>query len=260
MLSFEMIEYRLKYLKAYYVFYQFFYKSAVGDSQWKECVDKKEGRIGNPNTEAFALLLLANNYKAWLYEEKEKHEGRLMTEYDTTPSAENLSVMDVLLVNTEFGDYVTDGLSMIRDPTKKRFKDEAKKRKAWQTNFRDKNPVCAEMTSAWNPPEAGENENKPNGETSKKERLKKRRKLMKGLKKWTGKADEGERRFKGWSDSGHKVYEDWIKSIKEDETEGLYGKWEQTFRKLHAEHQMNKAAEEGVVEKYTVDRSVVWEL
>ena len=97
-----------------------------------------------------------------------------MTEYDTTPSAENLSVMDVLLVNTEVGDYDTDGLSMIRDSTKKRFKDEAKKRKAWSTYFREKNPMCAEMTSAWNSPEAGENENKSNGETNKKERVKKR--------------------------------------------------------------------------------------
>jgi hypothetical protein len=48
------------------------------------------------------------------------------------------------------------------------------------------------------------NENDANAEEpNKKERDKKKRKLMIGLKKWTGMADEGERKFKRWSDNGH---------------------------------------------------------
>jgi hypothetical protein len=57
---------------------------------------------------------------------------------------------------------------------------------------------------------------------NKKEREKKRRKLMKGLKTWTGMADEGERKFKGWSDSGHKAFEQWTMSIKNDVSSGKY--------------------------------------
>jgi hypothetical protein len=48
--------------KTYYVFYQFFYKAAVGEVCWKECMDGSEAHIGNETTEAFALLLFANNY------------------------------------------------------------------------------------------------------------------------------------------------------------------------------------------------------
>jgi hypothetical protein len=52
---------------AYYVFYQFFYKAAVGEACWKVCFDS-DAHIGNDMTDAFALLLFANNYKAWMYE------------------------------------------------------------------------------------------------------------------------------------------------------------------------------------------------
>ncbi len=68
MLSLESIEQRLDNPKAYYVFYQFFYKAAVGEVRWKECMDSLETRIGNDTTEAFAPLL-----KAWLYKEKLNH-------------------------------------------------------------------------------------------------------------------------------------------------------------------------------------------
>ena len=80
MLSLESIEQRLENPKAYYVFYDYFYKAAVGEVRWKECLDCGDMRIGNDTTEAFALLLFANNYKAWLYEEKQTHQEALMTE------------------------------------------------------------------------------------------------------------------------------------------------------------------------------------
>jgi hypothetical protein len=36
--------------------------------------DDEEG-IGNVNTEAFSLLVLAKNYNAWLYEEEKQAHG-----------------------------------------------------------------------------------------------------------------------------------------------------------------------------------------
>jgi hypothetical protein len=77
MLSLESMERQLENPKAYYVFYQFFYKAAVGEVQWKECMDSSEACMGNDMTEAFGLLLFPNNYKAWLYEEKLNHQETL---------------------------------------------------------------------------------------------------------------------------------------------------------------------------------------
>jgi hypothetical protein len=52
--------------KAHCIFYMCFYTAAVGDVRWKVCVSTEDGRIGSSTMEAFALLVLENNYKAWL--------------------------------------------------------------------------------------------------------------------------------------------------------------------------------------------------
>jgi hypothetical protein len=46
MLSLESIEQRLLNPKAYYVFYEFFYKAAVGGTRWKECMMEENGDGG----------------------------------------------------------------------------------------------------------------------------------------------------------------------------------------------------------------------
>ena len=76
LLSLESIEQRLDNPKAYYVFYEFFYRAAVGESKWKYCMDNLDMRFGNDTTEAFALLLFANNYKAWLFQENNTQPSR----------------------------------------------------------------------------------------------------------------------------------------------------------------------------------------
>ena len=62
--SIDSIKRQLKDPKAYCIFYMYFYTAAVGDVGWKECLSKEEGRIGSNTMEAFALLVLVNNYKA----------------------------------------------------------------------------------------------------------------------------------------------------------------------------------------------------
>ncbi len=186
MLSLESIEQRLENPKAYYVFYQFFYKAAVGEVRWKECMDSLETRIGNDTTEAFALLLFANNYKAWLYEEKLNHGEALWTEYDSVPtSVRRESIVDRLLFDLEFVlDKDAEEL-VVRDPTKQTYKKATKARKDWLTALK-RLPICTEMRNTWQQTARAEeiDENEPNaGETpNKRERMKKRRKLMKGLK------------------------------------------------------------------------------
>jgi hypothetical protein len=83
---------------------------------------------------------------------------------------------------------------------------------------------------------------------------------MKGLRKWTGPANEGERKFKWWSDSGHKAFEQLTMNIKSDVRRGTYATWEKAFQEVHVEQEKTKKNEEEPVEKYSVNKSVVWEL
>ena len=83
---------------------------------------------------------------------------------------------------------------------------------------------------------------------------------MKGLKKWTGNAEEGERRFKGWSDNGHKAFEHWTSDIKTDVRNGKYALWEKAFREVHIREQEERQDGTARVEKYAVNKDLVWEL
>ena len=171
--------------------------------------------------------------------------------------------MDRLLFDLEFVlDKDAEEL-VVRDPTKQTYKKATKERKDWLTALK-RLPICAEMRNTWQQTARAEeiDENEPNaGETTnKRERMKKRRKLMKGLKKWTGAADEGERKFKGWSDNGHKAFEQSTMDIRNDVQSGMYAVWETAFRDVHNEQQEAMRSEEETVEKYVVNKSVVWEL
>jgi hypothetical protein len=261
MLSLESFEQRLDNPKAYYVFYEYFYKAAVGEVRWKECMDSSDERIGNDTTEAFALLTLANNYKAWLYGGKLSHGDALWTEYDSDSGGKD-SIVDKLLVDQEFvlGEG-TEATLVLCDTTKESYKKAVKERKDRLAEFR-RLPVCAAMVGTWHLTTGDEevSENEPNSGRQEREK-KKMRKLMKGLKKYTGTADEGERKFKGWSDNGHKAFVAYTMSIKDDVTSGKYTLWERAFREVHAKQQEVRMGEgQPPAMKYTVNRSVVWEL
>ena len=95
MISLESMEKRLQNPKSYYLFYKFFYRAALGESLWKQHMCEDSGtRIGNNNTQAFALLLMKNNYRAWLHEEHMKHEGNLVTEYEVNEEDTRVSIVD----------------------------------------------------------------------------------------------------------------------------------------------------------------------
>ena len=84
---------------------------------------------------------------------------------------------------------------------------------------------------------------------------------MKGYKKWTGTADDGERKFKGWSDNGHKAFERYTQVIKADVEGGRCARWEKAYRMITAMHREARLDEvEPSMLKYSANRSVVWEL
>ena len=101
----------------------YFYTAAVGEVRWKECLSKEEGRIGSNTMEAFALLVLVNNYKAWLYEEKKTHQANLWTKYDSPPSKGRPSIVDKILDGVQFNlGMETRSPTVIYDKTDRTFK------------------------------------------------------------------------------------------------------------------------------------------
>jgi hypothetical protein len=202
MLSLERMEQRLDNPKACYIFHQCFHKAAVGEVRWKDCVERREGRMGNNTTEAFALLLFANNYKAWLCEEKLNHGDALSTEHDEDTGGKE-SIVDKLLEEQEFvleEAAELEDMLVVCDAENTSYKKAVKEREEWIVDFKA-SPVCGEMLRSWTESACATRENAENASSNelpnKKERDKKERKIMKGCKKWTGTADEGERKFKG---------------------------------------------------------------
>ena len=69
----------------YFLFYEYFFKPSVGDVRWKRAcmeVNDKNDLLGSVQAEAFAMIVLKNNYFAWLLDSKEKLKNLLVTDYD----------------------------------------------------------------------------------------------------------------------------------------------------------------------------------
>jgi hypothetical protein len=73
------------------IFYDWFLKSSVGDSAWKRAIYAKDALepMSPIQGEAFAMILLKNNYFAWLSEAKMRLKELLVTEYDTKKEKQN---------------------------------------------------------------------------------------------------------------------------------------------------------------------------
>jgi hypothetical protein len=103
----EAFEERLKNPTLYYVFYEYFLKSAIGDDEWKQRTGmhpvvqqrkrkrtsiegpaastpiQRDKRMATPLDKAFALVMLNNNYFAWLWKAKEGMHSTMLTDYDS---------------------------------------------------------------------------------------------------------------------------------------------------------------------------------
>ena len=83
--SLEAFEEGVQLPCVYMVFHDYFLKSSVGDAAWKEaCLDAADptDQIAPPQAKAFAMLLLRNNYFAWLWEAKLEYKSGLKTDYN----------------------------------------------------------------------------------------------------------------------------------------------------------------------------------
>jgi hypothetical protein len=85
------------------IFHEYFLKSSVGDTKWKTArLEADDKSLSDPlisvQGEAFAMIILKNNYFAWLWEAKLKYEDFLCTDYDTDSELENKVPLGVALL------------------------------------------------------------------------------------------------------------------------------------------------------------------
>lgn len=86
------------------VFYEYFLKSCVGDADWKACCTKPNAlsaQMSNHQTEAFALLVLRNNYFAWLLEVKKSARDTIKTDYDPPEKIQECNEIGKVFLNLE---------------------------------------------------------------------------------------------------------------------------------------------------------------
>jgi hypothetical protein len=240
--SIESLGRGLKDPKANCIFYMFFYTATIGEVRWKEYLSNEEGRIGSNTMEAFAQLVLVNNYKAWLYEEKKKHLTNLFTEYDCPPSYGKKSVVDKILDGVQFDleQEETSSPSVIYDKNDTTYKKLEKERREWLEEFyttdgclQTKNGVLKKAVT-----DNSDGSNRTEGGAQEedtfvqKERAKKKRKLTRELREFTGVPTQGERKHKGWSDEGMVTFEQYVKAVKKDVDDGKYIAWERAYREV----------------------------
>jgi hypothetical protein len=267
--SIESLGRRLKDPKAYFIFYMYFYTAAVGEVRWKEFLSKKEGRIGSNTMEAFALLVLVNNYKAWLYEEKKRNQTNLWTEYDSPPSYGKASIVDKILDGVQFNLVMnTTTPVVIYDKEDRTYKKLEKERVDWLEAFsktadciQTNDDVLKRATTDTGNRSMDAEADEDDDLIRLKERAKKKRKLTRELREFTGVPTQGERKHKGWSDEGMETFEKYVKEIRRDVEEDKYVAWEQAYRDVMERLGHTKRPERDPVqqERYEPNLSVVYE-
>jgi hypothetical protein len=218
----------------YFIFYDYFFKSSAGDARWKKAwlEEKKDlkRRLASEQSEAFAMLVLKNNYFAWLLAAKEKLGDALLTDYDTDlKKKDKMSSVEAYLGEVEIdldataneGEDVSflvsknedaDRYTKLKQGTDKELKKIGRKCK-------DNEYYKNLKKQLEKPPD--ESTNHPGGmsrdehEAIEREEMRKRRKLMKSFRVYTSKEDR-EEGFKGWSERAASDMADLVKKLKEE--------------------------------------------
>jgi hypothetical protein len=223
----EAFQKRLDDPNHYFLFYKYFLRSAVGDEEWKRNSSSNKSielssRLATPLDEAFALVMLQNNYFSWLLEVKEEYGDSLVTDYDSSHRASNgtpllsliqythLKVCAIDLkdgeeengyvwttINEEEHDQATsDAMEVIM-----RTRGAVQHSKNY-TDFVESIKEIKEKEDDFNDDD--------------KKRQIKRRKIMKGLRQYTGAKQENETKKRGWSIRGYQQLMEIKEAIIED--------------------------------------------
>jgi hypothetical protein len=121
--------------RAHCIFHMCSYTAAVGDVRWKECVSTEDGQIGSSTMEAFALLVLENNHKAWLHENGKTLQNNLLTKHDCPPSQKKPAFVDKILDGVQFNLEKDASPTVLHDKNNAACKKLGKKKRDWLEKF-----------------------------------------------------------------------------------------------------------------------------
>jgi hypothetical protein len=295
--SLEAFEKGIEIPGLYYIFYDFFYKASAGDSRWKEaCHDatKETDRLGSRASEAFALLVLKNNYFAWLLEAKEKLQ-HLVCDYDTDNQRKNLcNIVDAFLQldfdlpeapqedtlpaaavagGAETSVVDTSQLVIVKSQDAAGFANLQKKTKAvlkaarqstkHAAKYSEIKKRAAELQKAASESHSGDDGEELNeearlqAEEAKGERQKKRRRLLKSFREYTVRQSQ-EGKFKGWSKRASDEMTSIAKRLAAQGRSDRSQMFNAAYRRVYGTRNHDKRKDE--IDDEPVDYSELWDL
>jgi hypothetical protein len=193
-----------------------------------------------PLNEAFALVLLENNYFAWLCDAKQSFPS-LITDYDDEDLIEeaNGTMVEYLMleryVDLKHGNM--DKSFVVLQPENENETEaeqettDYKNAKMWYRkrvrDVRDKVKLSMKYQQVLD-------SNKDLGEDKEGDQVyrKKKRKILKELKNYTGSKVDSERAFRGWSMRGYKMMMEYKTAIDQDKL--LYQQFDRAYRHIVA--------------------------
>ena len=266
--SLEAFEMGLEIPTTYFIFYEYFFRSSVGDARWRKACDDEQqdqtSRLGSIQAESFAFLQLKNNYFAWLLEAKERFNDRLITDYDAESKTKGRkSAAEVYMKNLEINLYrsevngllIKEGHEIYNDlkKTSNNLLKEARKIARTNHTYKEMKKV---LDSERRNDALEEGEEEMNQDEKKKFNMRKRRKLLQPFREYTVRQGE-EGKFKGWS---KRAAEDMIaisKKLKEEKVE--YTKFRKAYREFYCKrYQAKRKASLMVLPE--VDYSELWDV
>jgi len=271
--SMEAFEEGVKLPAVHVIFYDYFVKSGVGDAAWKEaCLEANDPTdpIVCPQAEAFALILLKNNYFAWLWEAKLALGDTFVTDYDT-PEAQkyHFEFSDIVLkcqINLDVEDDIENDADLMNrvlvkhevnprkyDSIKKRQETLLKKVRLQASN----NEKYRQLKNAMDEKDNAEN-TAPALRDDEAQRHKKR-KVLKGFREYTtAKGTEG--KFKGWSSRAANDMKEAIMALKKVEKKDLL--FRQVYREIYKEAKGGAKKQKRVQEQEAPDNyeEDMWDL
>jgi hypothetical protein len=271
--SLEAFQKGIKIPTVHMVFYDFFLKATVGESQWKAtCLspcDAAMPLVDRP-LETFAMILLKNNYFAWLCTAKEKLQDSLVTDYDAESirsGMKNFSDIllkdmeinlvrfsqgnnnDILATDEEDDEDVDRILISSSEPTYSELRKQTEEqlliiRQEASANEKYKEIVQELAKSRGVVTEEDDDDR----EVSEEERVN-RRKLLKKLRVYTNPKETD--RFKGWSKDASADQKEMMTTIMQNEKE--YKKFRVAYRFLFAMKQGTSKKRKSLQEAPDID-------
>jgi hypothetical protein len=198
--------------------------------------DNGSTRMVSPYTEAFTLVILKNNYFAWLLDAKRNSSDQLMTDYDTDLlTSEHLSLAESELQCCYFDLKATrenQNFVVMKSQSLEKYEEVKQAYQKQVDEVREAVSWSAEYKKVL---QSIETLNDKNSDERTNER--KRRKVLKELKPFTGIRVDDEKAFRGWSGRTFVELGKLRREIEEDESS--YMKFEIGYKHVYAARRNN---------------------